>query len=235
MTPRRLPPVLALGLLAVSAALPAAAAQVTRYREEIRLAPDGSASVKLSVDVAGAPGEEVRLPFGHAKADLATLKATGASAARVETIDGGLRLLAVTLPGEKAPLEVSFRVPGFLDWRKQKAFRNRTFSYELVNATTLACGRYEGTYLLPPGFRVNTIVETVPADGETSATRPYEVVRVDGLDGLRLTEPALDPANRVLATVRFKPGERQPLLLLLVAAAAAVYLTLFRDLTGRKG
>lgn len=222
--------VLLLLLLAVAAG-PATGATVSGYREEIRLAPDGSAAVRLAVDVSGAPGEEVRLPFGHVKADLATLKASGA-AARVEEIDEGLRVLVVSLEPGKGPVEVSVSVPGFLDWKKEKAFRNRTFSHELVNATTLSCGRYEGTYLLPAGYRVNTIVETVPEDGETSATRPYEVVRVDGLDGLRLTEPALDPAHRVAAKVRFKPGAHLPLFPPLLLAVAAGWLWLFRDLAG---
>ncbi|MFN7986316.1 MAG: hypothetical protein U0529_02525 [Thermoanaerobaculia bacterium] len=222
--------VLLLLLLAVFAG-PAAGATVSGYREEIRLAADGSAQVRLVVDVAGAPGEEVRLPFGHAKADLATLKAAGATA-RIETIDGGLPVLVATLQSGKGPVEVTVSVPGFLDWKKEKAFRNRTFSHELVNATTLSCGRYEGTYLLPPGYRMNTIVETVPEDGETSATRPYEVVRVDGRDGLRLTEPSLDPARRVSAKVRFKPGAHLPFFPPLLLAVAAGWLWLFRDLAG---
>ena len=222
--------VLLLLVLAIAAG-PATGATVSGYREEIGLAADGSAAVRLLVDVSGAPGEEVRLPFGHPKADLATLKATGA-AARVETIDGGLPVLVTALESGKGPVEVAVSVPGFLDWKKEKAFRNRTFSHELVNATTLTCGRYEGTYLLPPGYRVNTIVETVPEDGETSATRPYEVVRVDGRDGLKLTEPSLDPAHRVAAKVRFKPAVHVPLFPPLLLAVAAGWLWLFRDLAG---
>ena len=222
---------LVLLLLAIAAG-PALGATVTRYSEEIRLEADGSAKVRLVIDVAGTPGEEVRLPFGHAKADLSSLKATGALSARVETIDGGLPLLAVTLPPEKAPLEVAFTVPGFVDFGKAAAFRNRTFSHELVNATVIACGRYEGTFLLPPGFRVNTIVETVPEDGETSATRPFDVVRVDGRDGIRLTEPGLDPAHRVAAKVRFTPAGHSALFLPLIVVVAGLYLYLFRDLAG---
>ncbi len=223
--------VLLLVLLAIAAG-PALGATVSRYSEEIRLETDGSAKVRLVIDVTGAPGEEVRLPFGHAKADLGSLKATGALSARVETIAGGLPLLAVTLPPEKAPVEVAFTVPGFVDFGRSAAFGNRTFSHELVNATVIACGRYEGTFLLPPGFRVNTIVETVPEDGETSATRPFDVIRVDGRDGIRLREPGLDPAHRVAAKVRFKPAARVPLFLPLIVAVAGLYLYLFRDLAG---
>ena len=218
-------------LLAAVLAGPASGAAVTGYREEIRLAADGSAAVRLRVDVSGTPGEEVRLPFGHAKADLVTLKAAGA-AARVETIDGGLPVLVATLATGTGPVEVDVAVPAFLDWKKQKAFRNRTFAHELVNATTLSCGRYEGTYLLPPGYRVNTVVETVPEDGETSATRPYDVVRVEGRDGLRLTEPGLDPAHRIAAKVRFKPAGHLPLLAPILVAVAGAWLFLFRDLAG---
>ena len=223
---------LVLVLLALAiAAGPAAGATVSGYREEIRLAADGSAAVRLRVDVSGSAGEEVRLPFGHAKADLATLKASGA-AARVETIDGGLPVLVATLSSGMGPVEVDVSVPSLLDWKKEKAFRNRTFSHELVNATTLSCGRYEGTYLLPPGYRVNTVVETVPEDGETSATRPYDVVRVEGRDGLRLTEPGLDPAHRIAAKVRFKPAGHLPLLAPILVAVAGAWLFLFRDLAG---
>ena len=223
--------VVVLLLLAAVLAGPAAGATVAGYREEIRLAANGSAAVRLRVDVSGNAGEEVRLPFGHAKADLATLKAGGA-AVRVETIDGGLPVLVATLSSGTGPVEVDVSVPSFLDWKKEKAFRNRTFAHELVNATTLSCGRYEGTYLLPPGYRVNTVVETVPEDGETSATRPYEVVRVDGRDGLKLTEPSLDPARRVAAKVRFKPAAPLPLFAPIVVAVAGAWLFLFRDLAG---
>ena len=182
--------------------------------------------------VSGAPGEAVRLPFGHAKADLATLRVVGALSPRVETLEGGLPVLVVTLGPRPAPLEVRVTVPRLVDLGKAKAFGNRVFSYELVNATTGSCGRYEGTFLVPEGFRVNTIVETVPAESENAATRPYEVVRVDGRDGLRLTEPSLDPAKRVVAKIRFKPAAHSPLFPGLLLAVGALYLYRFRDLAG---
>ena len=219
-------------LLAAIVAGPAAGATVARYSEEIRLATDGSAAVRLVVDVAGAPGEVVRLPFGHAKADLGTLKATGALSARVETLAGGLPVLVVTLPPDPGPLEVRFTVPAFVNFAKTKAFGNRVLAYELANATQLPCGPYEGTYLVPAGFRVNSIVETAPPESDSSATRPYEVVRVDGRDGLRLKSARLDPAGRVAATFRFKPASRSPLFLAVLLAGGALYLFAFRDLAG---
>lgn len=218
-------------LLAIAAG-PAAGATVTRYAEEIRLARDGSAAVTLDVDLSGAPGEAVRLPFGHAKADLATLRVVGAVSGRIETLEGGLPVLVVTLGPQTSPLEVRVTVPRLVDVAKASAFGNRVLSHELVNATSLSCGRYEGTFLVPEGFRVNTIVETVPAESENAATRPYEVVRVDGRDGLRLTEPSFDPAKRVAAKVRFKPAAHSPLFPGLLLAAGALYLYRFRDLAG---
>lgn len=231
------PPVLLLVLvvlliLLAIAAGPAAGATVTRYSEEIRLAADGSAAVSLSVDLSGAPGEAVRLPFGHAKADLKTLRVAGALAPRVETLEGGLPVLVVTLGPQPAPLEVRVTVPRLIDFAKSSAFGNRVFAYELVNATAGSCGRYEGTFLVPEGFRVNTIVETIPAESENSATRPYEVVRVDGRDGLRLTEPSLDPSTKVAARIRFKPAAHSPLFPGLLLAVGALYLYRFRDLAG---
>lgn len=224
-------PALAL-VLAPLAAGPAAGVTVTRYAEEIRLAQDGSAAVTLTVALTGTPGEVVRLPFGHAKADLSTLRVGGGLAPRVETLEGGLPVLVVTLPAEPAPLEVRVTVPRFVDFGKAKAFGNRVLSHELVNATTGSCGRYEGTFLVPEGFRVNTIVETFPSESENSATRPYELVRVDGRDGLRLTEPSLGPAGRIAAKVRFKPAAHSPLFPGLLLAAGALYLYRFRDLAG---
>jgi len=218
-------------LLAIAAG-PAAGATVTRYSEEIRLETNGSAAVRLVVDVVGAPGEVVRLPFGHAKADLATLRVVGGLSPRVETLEGGLPVLVVTLGPQPAPLEVRVTVPHFVGLGNAKAFGNRVLSYELVNATTGSCGRYEGTFLLPVGFRVNTIVETIPAESENAATRPYEVVRVDGHDGLRLTEPSLDPATKVAAKIRFKPAAHSPLFPVLLFAVGALYLYRFRDLAG---
>ncbi len=219
-------------ILAAVVAGPAAGATVKRYAEEVRLARDGSAAVTLNVAVSGTPGESVRLPFGHAKADLATLRVAGGLDPRVETLEGGLPVLVVTLPPEPAPLEVRVTVPGLVDFGKAKAFGNRVLSHELVNATPASCGRYEGTFLVPEGFRVNTIVETVPAESENSATRPYEVVRVDGRDGLRLTEPSLDPAKRVAMKLRFKPAAHAPLFPGLLIAVGALYLYRFRDLAG---
>lgn len=219
-------------LLAAVLAGPASGATVSGYREEIRVARDGSAAVTLAIGVSGAPGEVVRLPFGHAKADLATLRLSGAVGARVATLPGDLPVLEVTLPAEPAPLDLRFSVPGFVPAGKPKAFGNRLLAHELVNATSLSCGRYEGTFLVPEGYGLNTVVETEPAESETSATHPYEVVRVDGRDGLRLVRPSLGPAERVVAKVRYKPTGRSPVLLAALLAAGVFYLVAFRDLAG---
>jgi len=219
-------------VLAAIVAGPASGATVSGYREEIRLERDGSAAVTLAVGVSGAPGETVRLPFGHAKADLATLRVRGAASARVETLDGGLPVLVVLLPPVPSPLEVLVTVPRLVDFSKTMPFGNRVFVHQLANATQLSCGKYEGTYLLPAGFRVNSVVETTPPESESSATEPFDVVRVDGRDGLRLVKPRFDPADRVAATFRFKPAGRSPVLLGLLVVAGVLYLFRFRDLVG---
>ncbi len=223
-----------LALLLVAAATGAPAAQVSCYREEVRLAEGGAARVRLTLDVTGTPGEVVTVPFGHAGVTEAGLEVTGATGARITCLDGGPRVLAFTLAAvSPGPVTVRFDAPAFLDWKKVKAFGNRFFSYGLVNATPARLGRYEGTFLLPPGQVVGAVVETVPAESESGPRRPYEIVRVDGLDGVRLTDDGAAPGDTVHATFRFKPPRRPSLFLLALVGLAGLYLIRFSDLVRR--
>jgi hypothetical protein len=147
----------------------------------------------------------------------------------------GARSFAITTeaaPPEKEPIRLTFTVPGFFDWKKEKVsdFGNRTLEYRFKNNLPTRVQDYSMELLLPPGYAVNTVDDSSPKLTSKTPVPPYKIVRSGDQYGIALKASKLGVGDSSFVKIRFKDGGKSTALLVLALAACALYLFGFRDL-----
>ncbi len=227
----------ALSLVGTLWAGPGDASAIERLRERIALATDGSARIERTI-VEGRPvGTRLAIPIGVETLEEVTAEGCAMASATIDDGGGARRLVIERGEGcpVNAPLRVRTTVASFYDWAgaKPAGFGNRSVGYRFVNTQPAVIAHYECELVLPKGFVVSAVEESIPAPSEKNPVPPFQIVRDGDRNGVRLSAQHLAIGDEGLIRFKFKSGDKSVLLLgggLLVALA---YLVWFRDLVGK--
>jgi len=229
-----------LGAAAVAWALPAPAAmEIVSQEDKVSVDTKGVATVQTTVKVAKAEAGTLLIPTGFKAIEAP--KVEGLPDATVAYSDkGGIRALAVTAP--KAPTEadtikISFTVPTFYDWKKEKVsdFGNRSMELKFMNTLPLKVAAYSLELMLPEGYVVNTVDDSNPKLTSKSPTPPFKIVRKDGKYGIAIKNAKLGIGDTCSVKIRFKEGSKSPVFLLACLGLCGLYLVGYRDLVASNG
>ncbi len=223
-------------LAAALASRASGAATVERVHERITVELDGSARVERTIVPGRGPEGPLVTPFGFPPpTELTVLGCDGATA--VVDPGGGAPRLVVEGAGETqmdGPITVRFTVPAFYDWvgAKSASFGNRTIGYRFVNTYPAVIGKYECELILPAGFLVSAVEESDPAPSDRNPAPPFQVIRREGRDGVRLSARDLAIGDDAMIRFRFKSSAKPVLLLVLGVVLIVAYLIGLRGLVG---
>jgi hypothetical protein len=212
------------------------AMEIASLEEKIILESTGAARVETSVKFAKAEAGTLLIPSSFKSVDgLKVEGATGASAALTEK--DGVRVFAVTLseaPKEKQEIKLSFTVPDFYDWKKEKVkdFGNRGLQYRFLNTLPNKVQSYAMELVLPPGFIVNTVEESQPKLTSKTPVPPYKIVRKDNQYGIALKASKLGVGDYSMVRIRFKDGGKSMAFVLVALVICGIYLVSFRSIIG---
>ncbi|MEI7482707.1 MAG: hypothetical protein WCK75_10220 [Elusimicrobiota bacterium] len=206
-------------------------------RETVALQDDGSALVR-SVATVGKPGPgPLMLPFSYKAAEelRVTLGEKGAVVpARLEEIEGVkyLRLEAGAQDLRGAELTATFRVPGYLDWKKAGPGEYGYYKWksQYFNTTRRPIDSVTLEIILPPGFIAAAFGKSVPAPAKEEALPPYSVKNMDGRSHLFMRAEVLTIGKACSLEYSFAARKRSLWLPLAAALAALLYLVFFKDL-----
>ena len=214
------------------------ASAIERLRERIVVERDGSARVERTVAANASAGAEVAIPIGVETLEEVTLAGCAPATATV-SVRGGVRHLLLE-GGEgcslNAPFTVKSTVASFYDWvaAKPEGFGNRVIGYRFVNTQPAVIKEYECEVVLPRGFVVSAVEESIPAPSEKNPVPPFQVVRDGERNGVRLRARDLAMGDEGMIRFRFKSGDKPVLLLAGGLAVAVAYLVGFRDLVRKR-
>lgn len=228
--------ILPLCALAVGLLLPAAASagmDITSLNERIAVNAAGVATVEVTVKMAKAEPGTLLVPTSFKTAD--GLKIDGLPGASVVLTDkDGVRSFAINTPvapAEKEAVKLSFTVPGFYDWKKEKVadFGNRSLEHRFLNTLPTRVQSYAMELMLPAGYVVNTVEDSNPKLTSKSPAPPYQILRNGDQYGIGIKASKLGIGDTSFVRIRFKDGSRSMAFLFGGLALCGIYLVGFRD------
>lgn len=222
---------LAAGLLWPAAG--SAGMEIVSLSEKIALDAAGTAAVEVAVKLAKAEPGTLLVPTSFKSAD--GLKVDGLPGATVAlTEKDGVRAFAIATsvaPTEKDAVKLSFAVPGYYDWKKEKVadFGNRSLEARFLNTLPVKVQSYKMELMLPAGFVVNTVDDSNPKLTSKSPTPPYQILRTGDQYGITIKASKLGIGDTSFVRIRFKDGSKSTGFLLAGLALCGLYLVGFRD------
>lgn len=227
----------AIGVLLLAAAC-GYGQELRRYDETVTLAADGSAAVRIVLEVERRGDAAIWLPVPAPT--LRSMRATGISLLSPQPVKrGGRHFLELALPPAAGPghaAEVEFTADGyFRAGGRPGPFHTRKLAYRFVNVSFAAVGEFSAALVLPPGCVFNAIGRFVPETRGQGTAVPFAIVRRDGRLAGRITLAAVGLGDEVALECTVRPARRSRWLLLGLAVLALAWLVFFRDvLRGRE-
>lgn len=200
--------------------------------------PSGDAEVEVTLDLdAGAVGELAVPSADRSPRGLKVSFPEGASGT-CATRDG-ISEFALDFSGVKEPprkVRYSYTVAGLLDWGKAKPknFGNISMGRRIVNTTRTPIKYYEMKILLPGGYALSSVRDSVPELEDNETVPPYEAAGEPGFSGVKIHAENMNTGESCSILFLFKADGRSWWLFGLLCGVAGLYLFFFRDLVARE-
>ncbi len=226
-----------LALLALGLCRPVHGQDLVACDETVSLDADGSAQVRLALELPSGRGPAILIPAPCAAPRDIRVQGLAPSSVAVLEIDGDRFLSVDASAAGPAPLSlvINFRTEGCFAGGRARAFGNRPLSYKFLNVSFDRIGKFGATLILPPGFVFNDVTEFSPKSGEAGGAVPYAFSRADGRAAVRLSADDVKLGDAVSLACTFKSDRKPKVLLVVLTVLAAAYLVFFRGLIKSDG
>jgi hypothetical protein len=213
--------------------------EIASLDEKAILEPSGTLKVVTTVKITKAEAGPLLVPTGFKRAEEIKVEGLPGATASYSN-QGGARAFVITAPAaptEKDLVKLSFTVPGFYDWKKEKVadFGNRTLEVRFQNTLPTKVQAYSMELMLPPKYVVNTIDDSSPKLTSKSPVPPFKTVHKDGAYGIGIKASKVEIGDSCFLKIRFKEGSRSGVFLAACLGVCVLYLFGFRHLIGVDG
>lgn len=226
-------------LLLLGASVPARGQELSRYEETVTLAADGSAQVRVVLQVRQGGATPALLPLRAAPASLRTAGIGPASARVVQK--GSAPFIELDLPPGASPgrtVAVEYSLPGYFQaGGRPGPFGNRKLDYRFANVSFSAIDRFSASLLLPEGWVFNAVSRFAPAPEKEGMVAPFTIARAGRRLAGRIDLSGLGLGSEAVLSCTVRSGRRSLGLLFALAVLAAAWLLFYRDVlkVGRNG
>jgi len=200
------------------------------YHEKIVIDESGSARVTLSLILEGCTAPQ-RIPLEYS-IFIDFINRTAAlyevDTARV----GATRFLVVRgCRASRDTVEVEFTVPHYFDRTKLKkeAHGNYRLSRRFVQTAESEIASFERTIVLPKGFVVSSVDESIPQYTEKDSKSPFTISKIADRHALTLRAKNMKLGDVAMVSMRVKEEGKSAVLFGILMLAGLFHLIFFRD------
>ena len=140
-------------------------------------------------------------------------------------------LLLENLDAGPDTVHVRFTAKDFFNWDRAKkgAFGNYTVTSKFTQTVPEEIEEFSSEIVLPAGFIVNSIVESIPDYSENDAECPYQLRLVSERHAITIHSTKMKTGDVALLTIRMKSDQKSVIVLGGIVLLGVLYLIFFRD------
>ncbi|MFA7420378.1 MAG: hypothetical protein WCZ90_11905 [Melioribacteraceae bacterium] len=131
---------------------------------------------------------------------------------------------------------IKFTVKDFIEFPKDnnEEYGNYPVKYRYINTSFPQIKRFESTLVLPAGFVIVSVDETIPKQTEDNPVSPFQLGVVDSKNSITLKVQNMKLGEHAFLKLNVKREAKSYLVLFAFGAAGLLYLFFFRDLVTQK-
>ncbi|MBI5726911.1 MAG: hypothetical protein HY965_03595 [Ignavibacteriales bacterium] len=132
----------------------------------------------------------------------------------------------------KSSFTLSMQVKGYYipEAGKTNEFGHIAIKQKFVNTTVLFIRGLQVKLVLPAGYVVSTVDESIPKLSNNNPEAPYAVLEENGRHAVELTAKNLRLGDNAMVALTIKQEKKSDVFLWILLAAIAAYAILFRDI-----
>ncbi|MCX6138086.1 MAG: hypothetical protein NTV54_11390 [Ignavibacteriales bacterium] len=225
--------------------LPIAAQLLKQFSEQVLLEKDGSATVVWHIVPASDTLRSLMVPWnfpftaGEAISFVVRGNDTSFRAADAELAEReGIHFVRVG-NHDRSPLhalQMQFTIQRYCNFGKEKAtdFGNYTIKKRFINTSLASIDQFSLELVLPSGFVVTSVDETIPKQTEDNSISPFVIGRTEGRNSVVVHASKMKLGEHAFMKLQTKPEAKSPVLFISLSLIGILYAFFFRDLLKKK-
>lgn len=231
------------------------AQQITGFSEQISLNGNGTAQVIWKLHASGNDSSALVIPWnfsyqGNENAEFSinrlidngNIKDSVVSdpllaAPRLTQING-VPYVSVRLNrlGKESNYQIGFTIKDFFNLERKDAgeFGDYSFKYRFINTSLPQLKDFESKIVLPPGFVIVSVDETIPKQTEDNPVSPFQLGRNGSGNSITLKPQKFKLGEHVFVKMDIKRDEKSIATFIVFGLMGLLYLFFFRDLIANK-
>ena len=210
---------------------------IKKYSEKIFLNVDGSIKGEVEFIIKHDTSGSLMLPLNFVNGIKFYSDDSKVKDIEIDTMDGVryIRINAKAAFDSSQTYKFQFLLKNYFDFEKNKSeFGNFIFSYKYINTRPMRIDKFESFVVLPDGYVVSSILETIPKAKNNNPEFPFELGQIASKNYIKLKNSKMEIGADCFMKFRFKAEEKSKLLLIMLVIIAIGYLVFFRELIKNK-
>jgi len=225
------------------------------YSEKIVMNENGSAKIAWKFTIEEANVNELLFPWNFSVKNLANIKFSlykiGKSKTNTDSLiqfsvaynpsivdRDGIKFLSLKIDqAEQNKIwQIEFTIKDFIEFPENNAeeFGNYSVKYRYINTSFSQIKNFESTLVLPAGYVIVSVDETIPKQTEDNPVSPYQLGVTDVQNSITLKVQNMKLGEHAFVKMNVKREAKSYLVFFIFGAAGFLYLFFFRDLVTQK-
>jgi len=203
---------------------------VNEFDEKIFFENNGKAKVVWNITFQSSLNQEIFLPYNFNEIKDVKIESENCEAKLI--VKGENKFIAIRNVSS-SNIKLNLYLNKFIVLSESEEFGNYVIKYRFINTTFDKINKFNSYLVLPIGFVVSTVDETIPKQSEDNPVFPFQIGKIENRNSVQLLNSNMKLGDQAFIKLQIKHEKKSPVVFIIFSLFAIGYLYLFRDLISK--
>lgn len=203
---------------------------VNEFDEKIFFENNGKAKVVWNITFQSSLNQEIYLPYNFNEIKDVKVESENCEAKLI--VKGENKFIAIRNVSS-SNIKLNLFLNKFIVLSESEEFGNYVIKYRFINTTFDKINKFNSYLVLPIGFVVSTVDETIPKQSEDNPVFPFQIGKIENRNSVQLLNSNMKLGDQAFIKLQIKHEKKSPVVFIIFSLFAIGYLYLFRDLISK--
>lgn len=203
---------------------------VNEFDEKIFFENNGKAKVVWNITFQSSLNQEIFLPYNFNEIKDVKIESENCEAKLI--VKGENKFIAIRNVSS-SNIKLKLYLNKFIVLSESEEFGNYVIKYRFINTTFDKINKFNSYLVLPIGFVVSTVDETIPKQSEDNQVFHFQIGKIENRNSVQLLNSNMKLGDQAFIKLQIKHEKKSPVVFIIFSLFAIGYLYLFRDLISK--